>query len=206
MLVGGGIQALVSTAVSMKHRICRSAVTAAVTAKLHFCAGCFQGVSKETAVLDWLPKGWFPSRFPRKPWFSGSVRTAQVRSLVRTEKRHLLALKTCQNQGSASSTRAREMCRWRWRRRSPQQGDNQLPARPLGRASPTFGGLPRNINKCDAPRPNHTALMRPGAGAGPAPSSRCCGVPPGLGIALLDRGQRQQSAAPCHRVHQSAGN
>ena len=25
----------------------------------------------------------------------------------------------------------------------------------------------------------------------PGPSSRCCGVPPGLGIALLDRGQLQ---------------
>ena len=32
---------------------------------------------------------------------------------------------------------------------------------PKGRASPTFGGWLRNINKCDAPRPNHTAPVRP---------------------------------------------
>ena len=44
-------------AVSMKHRICRDAVTAAVTAKQHFCAGCFQGVSTESGICwrRWKP-------------------------------------------------------------------------------------------------------------------------------------------------------
>ncbi len=50
-----GKQPPVNTAVNAKHRICRGAVTAAVTAKQHFWRwvfpGCFHGIRH---FLDWL--------------------------------------------------------------------------------------------------------------------------------------------------------
>ena len=103
--IHGGIHGIghswprVNSEVNTKHRICRGAVTGRVTAKLHFCAGCFQRcnhgirhlldlvntrVNTQTAVLDWLPRA-----VTRKPRFSDWY--AKMRYATGTRgKRHLL--------------------------------------------------------------------------------------------------------------------
>ena len=75
---GGAVSSQVSTAVSMKYRICRGAVTAAVTAKQHFWsfrklqfpATGFQGVSTESGIFWTGYQCWLPSWLTRKPRFS----------------------------------------------------------------------------------------------------------------------------------------
>ena len=69
-----GYQATVNSAVNTKYRICRGAVTAAVTAKLHFCE-CFQAevskqVSTESGICWTGYQGMVTGMVTAEPWFS----------------------------------------------------------------------------------------------------------------------------------------
>jgi len=80
--------------VTAQERICRSAVTAAVTAKQHFCAGCFQRCLQGNRRFGLVTKELVSKQVSTETKVFRLVRMAQVRKLVRKESPVLLALKT----------------------------------------------------------------------------------------------------------------
>lgn len=166
----------------MKHRICRGAVTAAVTAKQHFWRwvfpGCFHGIPVLLAQVETAFDfhQWRKLRHYAFPRARGNRRT---RNIPRVRARRISPCawkpplqKFCMVQpGISRAVRARvQWMRRRWRRRSPQQGDNQLPAHPKGRAAPLLGdgSSLSHGTSISAMRPDQITLRWC------APSSRWC--------------------------------